>query len=288
MTTRHYTQKPLLLPDAKSLRIYEKPTSKSRPASANISAPIKRSSQINTKDLLNFVLENPPKRSLCYQRPDVNEKSSSVSANPTIEPERKPRSASMTNKLPVTNNSTAFDSTNNVMTDNVVIHVYDKARNGTNLRLMKVKRDFHCSSSILLREMKYFSVCIQDKIFKQGSIEIDVHCDVLVFELLMGYIITKHLPLGKIYYILILDAKNVTSVLISSFFLQMEALVINCLEFMKTHLNQIISCNFANLNLVPLDLRCIDHSLINRLSRLMEPSDVSQIIDPTDKIKTYF
>jgi hypothetical protein len=96
--------------------------------------------------------------------------------------------------------------------------------------------------AILLREMQYFEICLQDKIFIQNIIEIDVHCDVLVFELLMGYIITKHIQLGLIIVNIFIDAKNITSVLISSFFLKMGELVTKCLEFMNHNLNNIILC----------------------------------------------
>ncbi|OAJ44189.1 hypothetical protein BDEG_27453 [Batrachochytrium dendrobatidis JEL423] len=70
----------------------------------------------------------------------------------------------------------------------MVIHVYDEARN--------VMRDFHCKKSLLLREMKYFESCLSEKTLKADIIEIDVHCDVHVFEWLILFITKQQVQLG--------------------------------------------------------------------------------------------
>lgn len=72
------------------------------------------------------------------------------------------------------------------------------------------------------------------------SYEIDVHCDMDVFEWLMNHITKKKVEL---------EVKSVVSILISSSFLQMNKLETQCLAFIHENINQVIQ--------VPIDLRCI-------------------------------
>ncbi|XJO78250.1 hypothetical protein BDV3_002724 [Batrachochytrium dendrobatidis] len=143
----------------------------------------------------------------------------------------------------------------------MVIHVYDEARN--------VMRDFHCKKSLLLREMKYFESCLSEKTLKADIIEIDVHCDVHVFEWLILFITKQQVQL---------DSKTVVSILISSSFLQMSSLEETCLEYIHAQINSIIdTC---------VDFKCIGQLLMGRLAKLFQPDELHHINDTHDKIKS--
>ncbi|TPX68694.1 hypothetical protein SpCBS45565_g02920 [Spizellomyces sp. 'palustris'] len=72
----------------------------------------------------------------------------------------------------------------NMAGSDIVIHVYDENRNA--------KRDFFCKRSLLIGQMSYFSSYLYDRTAEE-NVEIDVHCDVEVFEWLMAYI-TRRKP----------------------------------------------------------------------------------------------
>ena len=87
--------------------------------------------------------------------------------------------------------------------------------------------------------MSYFSNHMMEN---KKSHEIDVHCDIQVFEWLMNYISKKGNGME-------FDNRSVVSLLISSSFLKMESLEKECLKFIHKNINQVIQ--------VPIDLRCI-------------------------------
>ncbi len=87
-------------------------------------------------------------------------------------------------------------------------------------------------------------------------LDISVHCDVEIFEWLMVYIHDPaHLPS--------LAKSIVVSILISSEFLQMEALVDICAERIAQSLGDIIK--------LPIDLSCISEKLINKIAAMIPP-----------------
>ena len=55
-----------------------------------------------------------------------------------------------------------------------------------------------------------------------------------------------------------LDVSNVVSILISSDFLQMRRLVDECITFIRSNINQVVR--------LPIDLNCLNPSLIRKLS----------------------
>ncbi|KAJ3405426.1 hypothetical protein HDU80_001348 [Chytriomyces hyalinus] len=140
----------------------------------------------------------------------------------------------------------------------VVIHVYDENRNA--------KRDFYCKQYLLLREMKFFSY-LAERAATSNQVDIDVHCDIEVFEWLMMFI-TRQRPA--------LEPKSVVSILISSNFLQMDSLQDVCLQYIHDRINEIIR--------VPIDLNCISKPLLSRLSALFTLSELDAIVDPKDKL----
>ena len=94
-----------------------------------------------------------------------------------------------------------------------------------------VKRDFVCPRETLIREMHYFAEYLSSDTQLWDEVDISVHCDVPVFDWLMRY--TKRGmcegPCGeKLEHPQpspILEPSNAVSILISSDFLKMDALV---------------------------------------------------------------
>jgi hypothetical protein len=78
--------------------------------------------------------------------------------------------------------------------------------------------------------MTYFAQHVQDK-RPDEIVEIDVHCDVQVFEWLMAYISQKEVTL---------EPRTVISILISSHFLKMSSLETHCLSFIHKNINQVV------------------------------------------------
>ena len=143
----------------------------------------------------------------------------------------------------------------------VVIHVCDENR--------QVTRDFNCGRDILMENMKYFKSYLSGAEHTLEEVDISVHCDVEIFEWLMQFIHTSENSPK-------LDKSIVVSILISSEFLQMDSLVEICLQFIATHLNEIIK--------LPIDLACISEKLMNRLASLTPPRVLAVTKDKRDKI----
>jgi hypothetical protein len=61
-----------------------------------------------------------------------------------------------------------------------MIHVIDDSKNE--------KRDFNFSRALLVKYMKYFDKCLK-KISDQDEIDISIHCDAVIFEWLLNYIL---------------------------------------------------------------------------------------------------
>ncbi|KAI8898785.1 hypothetical protein BC833DRAFT_588367 [Globomyces pollinis-pini] len=146
-------------------------------------------------------------------------------------------------------------------TKDVVIHVFDEARN--------VKRDFHCKRSLLLREMKYFQSVLEDERLGSMAYEIDVHSDIQVFEWLMEFCTKQEIQLSP---------QTAISILISSNFLQMQELEKICLKYMHDNINEIVQ--------VPIDFNCMNGDVLKKLVDLFEPTDIYAIEDSKDKIKS--
>jgi len=143
----------------------------------------------------------------------------------------------------------------------VVIHVCDENR--------RIKKDFVCKRDVLVAHMKYFESFLQDSESGYDDIDISVHCDVEIFEWLMAFIHEPENPP-------MLDKTIVVSILISSEFLQMDALVDICLEHVSKSLNDIIR--------LPIDLSCISEKLVNKLAFMISPQILAQTKDRKDKI----
>ena len=142
----------------------------------------------------------------------------------------------------------------------VVIHVCDEAK--------KRSQDFKCERGLLLWHMKYFdkylanNKCLDD-------IAISVHCDIQIFEWLMSYVQNKNPNF---------EAKSAVSILISSDFLQMEPLVDESLQFLAANLQTVVN--------LPIDMSCVNESLVKRLAPLVSLHTVEDLNDRKDKLRS--
>eukprot|EP01064_Diplonema_japonicum_P010278 TRINITY_DN17580_c0_g1_i1.p1 TRINITY_DN17580_c0_g1~~TRINITY_DN17580_c0_g1_i1.p1 ORF type:complete len:647 (+),score=125.47 TRINITY_DN17580_c0_g1_i1:44-1942(+) len=148
--------------------------------------------------------------------------------------------------------------------EKVTIHVHDEVNN--------ISRIFLCKRDILLQEMKYFKAYLSQDC-SLDDLDISVHCDVSIFKWLMEYI---HADPTKPEKQPQPDPTIAVSILISSDFLQMSRLVEESLQYVVTHVQEIIK--------LPIDLDCINKNLIARLAGLFTYEELDKIRDRKDKI----
>jgi hypothetical protein len=96
-----------------------------------------------------------------------------------------------------------------------------------------------------------------------------VHCDIQIFQWLIRYLNEPDSPPP-------LDTTNVISILISSQFLKMSSLVDICLTFVCGNLNEILK--------MPIDLNCLNHDLLSRLSARLTVEVLDDLSDRKDKL----
>jgi hypothetical protein len=116
--------------------------------------------------------------------------------------------------------------------------------------------------------MKYFEKYLSDQKSLE-DIDISVHCDIGIFDWLMRFIHKKGPSI---------EIKNSVSILISSDFLQMKALVEEALCFVAKHLNEIIQ--------LPIDMNCMNSALVKRLAGKITLYELNDLEDKKDKLKS--
>ncbi|KAH3886002.1 SANT and BTB domain regulator of class switch recombination-like isoform X2 [Dreissena polymorpha] len=147
----------------------------------------------------------------------------------------------------------------------MVIHVCDEAKN--------LKKDFQCPRDQLVQEMKYFAEYLSTDAQRWEEVDISVHCDVQIFEWLMQYVKRgDHAEKPK------LEPNNVISILISSDFLKMDALVQECIEYCHGNMSAIVS--------TPCNMNCINDKLVARIADLFSHTEADDIKDRKDKFKS--
>ena len=139
-----------------------------------------------------------------------------------------------------------------------MIHVCDENK--------KQNKDFKCDKNLLLQNMKYFEKYLSDS-KNIDDIDISVHCDINIFDWLMRFIHKKEPKL---------EVKNSISILISSDFLQMAHLVEESVKFVAKNLSEIIS--------LPIDMNCMNSTLIKKLASLIPLEELDQMKDKKDKL----
>ncbi|CAD7943196.1 unnamed protein product [Amoebophrya sp. A25] len=143
----------------------------------------------------------------------------------------------------------------------MTIYVFDETTGGS--------RNFTCRQDVLLQHMKYFRSYLSES-SASDDVEISVHCDVGVFAWLVRY-------MDNPAYISKLSASTVVSILISAQFLQMDALVEKCMDFLQTEgLDKVLA--------LPIDLSCLTDGLLERLADRVGPESLEGIHDPEDKL----
>ncbi|KAG7393528.1 hypothetical protein PHYPSEUDO_007365 [Phytophthora pseudosyringae] len=145
---------------------------------------------------------------------------------------------------------------------NVVIHVFDEFR--------KTSKEFACQRDLLLAKMKYFQAYLNEA-NEHDEIDISVHCDVEIFELLMECMHRReHEWRSRI------TLENIASILVSSEFLRMEELVEECVVF--------ISGRVQDFMLLRVDFGCLSDATIAKIAANCTPEQLQTLHDPKDKI----
>ncbi|KAI5622822.1 hypothetical protein C0J50_17700, partial [Silurus asotus] len=154
----------------------------------------------------------------------------------------------------------------------MVIHVCDEAKN--------LKQDFECPRDLLIREMRYFAEYLSMDAQRWEEVDISVHCDVEIFDWLMNYVkrnSSEDQP-GKHVDKPTLEPSNVISILISSEFLKMDALVEECIQYCHEHMSAIVA--------TPCNMSCINSNLASRIALLFTHNQADDIKDKKDKFKS--
>uniref|UniRef100_A0AAY4DPJ2 SANT and BTB domain-containing protein n=1 Tax=Denticeps clupeoides TaxID=299321 RepID=A0AAY4DPJ2_9TELE len=152
---------------------------------------------------------------------------------------------------------------------NMVIHVCDEAKN--------LKQDFVCPRDVLVKEMRYFAEYLSVDAQRWDEVDISVHCDVQIFDWLMNYVkrqadVQGHHEKPR------LEPSNVISILISSEFLKMDALVEECVQYCHQHMSAIVA--------TPCNMNCINSNLTTRIADLFNHNEADEIKDKKDKFKS--
>ncbi|KAJ8360081.1 hypothetical protein SKAU_G00166060 [Synaphobranchus kaupii] len=152
---------------------------------------------------------------------------------------------------------------------NMVIHVCDEAKN--------LKQDFVCPRDLLVSEMKYFAEYLSMDAQRWEEVDISVHCDIQIFDWLMNYV-KRNAETEEGNDKPKLEPSNVISILISSEFLKMDALVEECIQFCHKHMTAIVA--------TPCNMNCINTNLATRIADLFTHNEADDIKDKKDKFKS--
>lgn len=156
---------------------------------------------------------------------------------------------------------------------NMVIHVCDESKN--------LKQDFTCPRDLLISEMKYFAEYLSVEAQRWEEVDISVHCDVQIFDWLMNYVKRRIVDKSKSRTEEKkpkLEPNNVISILISSDFLKMDALVTECIRYCHQNMSAIVA--------TPCNMNCINDKLVTRMAKLFNHNELEAIKDRKDKFKS--
>lgn len=101
--------------------------------------------------------------------------------------------------------------------------------------------------------------------------DISVHCDISIFDWLMRWVKRDQNNMDDWP---VLDAANVTPILVSATFLRMQPLVLDCLMYCHGNLSEVIRASTGTMT-------CLNDTIITRLAAMytnMELEAVSIII----------
>lgn len=103
--------------------------------------------------------------------------------------------------------------------------------------------------------------------------DISVHCDLQIFEWLMKWVKKETLAQEEL---LSLDPANVVPILVSASFLQMEPLLLDCLSFCHSRLNEIVKAS--------TNLSCLNDGIITRLAAMFTNLELELVKDKKDRV----
>lgn len=144
----------------------------------------------------------------------------------------------------------------------VLIHVFDEYR--------KSAKDFVCNRDVLLAKMKYFQTYLNAS-NAHDEIDISVHCDIEIFEWLVQYMQQSE---SEWKPRLALD--TVASILVSSEFLQMDALVDECVLFVTARMQAFVQLR--------VDFSCLSDATLGKIADRCSAEELQALHDPKDKI----
>ncbi|GFT94967.1 uncharacterized protein KIAA1841 [Nephila pilipes] len=146
----------------------------------------------------------------------------------------------------------------------ISIRVIDDCKN--------LEETFSCPYDILINRMPYFKDCLD--VEPEGELTISVHCDIVVFRKIMDYILADSTGGSKKFRF---DPKYAIHLLVSADFLQMSALVDECLNYCHRHMNSVIENNCP--------IGALNNDLLTRLALLFNHREVESLKDPSGEIK---
>jgi hypothetical protein len=162
------------------------------------------------------------------------------------------------------NDETIIDKDNSESSQ-ISITVCDEAKT--------LKRQFSCNRSLLIREMRYFADYLKDEPEQLEEVDISVHCDLDIFQWLMSFVNRRSSS-----SIPELEPRIAISILISSDFLKMDKLVLQSLDYIHQHINEIMATN--------CNVSCIPDPIFRQLTKRFDnPYDIEQIHDRKNKIR---
>ncbi|XP_026466014.1 uncharacterized protein KIAA1841 homolog [Ctenocephalides felis] len=148
--------------------------------------------------------------------------------------------------------------------ETVVIHVCDESKNTT--------RDFRCSQKLLVQQMGYFADVQAGQ--KLEDMDISVHCDISIFDWLMRWVKRDQNNMDDWP---VLDAANVTPILVSATFLRMQPLVLDCLMYCHGNLSEVIRASTGTMT-------CLNDTIITRLAAMYTNMELEAVRDKRDRI----
>ncbi|XP_055375904.1 SANT and BTB domain regulator of class switch recombination, partial [Condylostylus longicornis] len=150
----------------------------------------------------------------------------------------------------------------------VIIHVCDEVKS--------TSKDFSCPQNLLVNKMRYFADVTGGQ--KLEDMDISVHCDIQIFEWLMKWV-KKDINQSSLdgnSNSPQLDASNVIPILVSASFLQMEPLLLDCLSFCHSRLNDVVRTS--------TNLSCLNDAIIIRLAAMFTNLELEMVKDKKERV----
>lgn len=147
----------------------------------------------------------------------------------------------------------------------LTIHVCDEVKG--------VSKDFTCPQKLLISKMGYFADITSGQ--KLEDLDISVHCDLEIFNWLINWVKRETFVSQDNWPKL--NASNVIPILVSASFLQMDALLNECLSYCHANLSEVVK--------VSPNLGCLNDTIITRLAAMFTNLELESVKDKKDRIQ---